>query len=129
MLTDFDPVLTLPVVDLERAREFYEGLLGFAPSPGSTAEGVNYRAGSSSFLIYPSDYAGTNQATAMAFIVPQDAFDAEIAQLRSVGIVFQTFDAPGLTWDDGVASFDDSRAVWFTDPDGNIVAMECAPHP
>jgi hypothetical protein len=28
----------------------------------------------------------------------------------------------GITWNDGVASFEDAyHAVWFTDPDGNII--------
>jgi len=32
-----------------------------------------------------------------------------------------TFEMEGLQWNDGVASMGDQmRAVWFTDPDGNI---------
>ena len=40
-------------------------------------------------------------------------------------MTFQTFEAEGLTWDDGVASFGDQyRAVWFADPDGNILNID-----
>ncbi|MGB4271699.1 MAG: hypothetical protein WBJ44_04820, partial [Propionicimonas sp.] len=56
--------------------------------------------------------------------VPAEAFDAEVGTLRSRGIGFQTFEADGVTWDDGVASFGDYRAVWFEDPDGNILNLE-----
>ena len=77
------------------------------------------------FLVYPSAYAGTNKATAMSFQVPADKFDDEVAALRERDITFQTFDAEGITWDDGVASAGDVfRSVWFEDPDGNILNVE-----
>lgn len=123
MLSDFVPIPTLGVSDLTRAREFYEGVLGFAPGP-DTAGGVMYAAGGGSFLVYPSSYAGTNKATAMSFQVPTAEFDAEVAALRAKGVTFQTFDAEGLTWDDGVATFDGTRSAWFEDPDGNILNVE-----
>lgn len=123
MLHEYVPIPTLAVSDLARAREYYEGVLGFAPGP-DTAGGVMYAAGGSSFLVYPSSYAGTNKATAMSFQVPADAFDAEVAALRERGVEFQTFDAEGLTWDDGVATFDGTRSAWFEDPDGNILNVE-----
>lgn len=123
MLHEYVPIPTLAVTDLGRAREYYEGVLGFAPGP-DTAGGVMYAAGGSSFLVYPSSYAGTNKATAMSFQIPADAFDAEVAALRERGVEFQTFDAEGLTWDDGVATFDGTRSAWFEDPDGNILNVE-----
>jgi catechol 2,3-dioxygenase-like lactoylglutathione lyase family enzyme len=124
MLTEYVPIPTLGVADLSRSREFYESVLGFTP-PADVADGVVYAAGTGAFLVYPSGFAGTNQATAMSFQVPAGKFDAEIAALRSKGIAFQTFEAAGITWDDGVATWgEDSRAVWFTDPDGNILNVE-----
>lgn len=123
MLHEYVPIPTLAVADLARARAYYEGVLGFAPGP-DTAGGVMYAAGGSSFLVYPSSYAGTNKATAMSFQIPADAFDAEVAALRAKGVEFQTFDAEGLTWDDGVATFDGTRSAWFEDPDGNILNVE-----
>lgn len=123
MLHEYVPIPTLAVADLARARAYYEGVLGFAPGP-DTAGGVMYAAGGSSFLVYPSSYAGTNKATAMSFQVPADAFDVEVAALRAKGVEFQTFDAEGLTWDDGVATFDGTRSAWFEDPDGNILNVE-----
>ncbi len=124
MLADFAPIPTLAVTDLQRARDFYEGVLGVAPK-GDAPDGILYPAGTGGFLVYTSSYAGTNKATAMSFQVPEDAFASEVAALRSKGVTFQTFDMDGITWDDGVATFAGSyRAVWFTDPDGNILNLE-----
>ncbi|HEU5456925.1 MAG TPA: VOC family protein [Nocardioides sp.] len=124
MLGDHDTIATLAVKDLQVARDFYEGVLGFS-ARGDVPEGVLYTAGSGAFLVYPSSFAGTNKATAISFQVPRAGFDAEVDALRGHGVTFQTFDAPGLSWDDGVASSgDDFRAVWFPDPDGNILNVE-----
>jgi catechol 2,3-dioxygenase-like lactoylglutathione lyase family enzyme len=123
MLSSFDPVPVLAVSDVDRARAFYEGVLGFVPRDDAP-EGVAYTCGSGQFLVYPSQFAGTNRATAMGLQVPPDAFDAEVADLRARGVTFETFDAEGLTWDDGVASMPGGRSVWMSDPDGNIIAVE-----
>src|SRR5659263_439526 len=68
MLSEFTPVPTLAVRNVEQARTFYEGVLGFTPV-GDAPDGVMYRAGSSQILVYPSAYAGSNKATAVSFQV------------------------------------------------------------
>ena len=124
MLGDHDTIATLAVKDLQVARDFYERVLGFT-ARDDVPEGVLYASGSGAFLVYPSSYAGTNKATAMSFQVPKGGFDVEIEALRDNGVQFQTFDAPGISWDNGVASFgDDFRGAWFEDPDGNILNVE-----
>lgn len=122
MLGDHTPIPTLGVKDLARAREFYEGTLGFSPE-SDMDEGVTYRSGSGRFFVYISAFAGTNKATAMTFEMPAEDFDAEVAALRKADVSFQTFEAEGMEWDDGVASMRDGsmRTVWFEDPDGNIL--------
>lgn len=131
MLSEFDPVPTLAVADLQRARDFYEGLLGFTVADQGAEEGLFYSAGSGTFFVYVSSYAGTNKATAMSFQVPPDRFDAEVQALRDQGVQFLTFEMEGMTWADGVATMPgmspdggDVRAVWFTDPDGNILNID-----
>ncbi len=124
MLGDHDPVPALAVKDVQTARDFYEGVLGFAPT-GEPPEGVMYRAGKSTIFIYPSAYAGTNKATAVTFQIPADQFDDEVAALRERGISFSTFEAEGIEWDDGVATMGGSwKGAWFEDPDGNILNVE-----
>ena len=127
MLADYDPVPTLAVKDQQRAREYYEGVLGFRPRDAGP-DGVYYTAGSGAIFVYVSAYAGTNKATALSIQVPQESFDAEVSALRDKGVSFQTFEMDGITWSDGVASFGDQyRAVWFEDPDGNILNLESTP--
>jgi catechol 2,3-dioxygenase-like lactoylglutathione lyase family enzyme len=129
MLGDHDTIATLAVKDIQVARDFYERVLGCTVR-GDAPDGVLYAAGTGAFLVYPSSFAGTNKATAMSFQVPLSGFDAEIAALRDKGVAFQTFDAPGISWDDGVASMGgDARAVWFEDPDGNILNVETGVSP
>lgn len=126
MLGDHDAMPTLAVKDLGVARSYYEGTLGFTPR-SQNEEGIVYGAGGGAFLVYRSSFAGTNRATAMSIQVPGDAFDAEVADLRERGVTFDTFDAPGIDWADGVASMGDDgayRSAWWSDPDGNILNVE-----
>lgn len=123
MLSDYTPMPTLATTDVERARAFYEGVLGFVAdeSPGGGA--VRFGAGAGSFLVYPSSFAGTNQATAMSIQVPMDRFDEEAAAMRAAGIEFDEFEWEGVVWEDGVAVMEGMKSAWFKDPDGNIVNL------
>jgi len=123
MLSKFTPMPTIPTADIDRAREFYEKTLGLTDAVQEMeGEGFFYTCGASGFLLYPSQFAGTNRATAMAFQVEGDAFDAEVTGLREAGVTFVTFELwEGAHWDDGVAMMDGGKGVWFHDPDGNII--------
>jgi catechol 2,3-dioxygenase-like lactoylglutathione lyase family enzyme len=125
MLGDKPAAATLAVSDLERAREFYENTLGLKvlrEVPGA----VVYGSGSSAVLVYPSEYAGTNQATAATWSVGGD-FDAIVADLRSKGVTFEHYDLPETTREGDVHMSGDFRAVWFKDPDGNILNVANPP--
>jgi catechol 2,3-dioxygenase-like lactoylglutathione lyase family enzyme len=120
MLSDSTPIATLPATDVTRARTFYEGTLGLTPLqevPG----GIMYRCGEGNLFLYQSEYAGTNKATAVTFTVSDDKFDTEVDTLRKKGITFQTFEYEGMEWKDDVMVSEGMRAVWFSDPDGNIL--------
>ena len=124
MLADHAAIPVLAVTDLDRARAFYEGTLGFTSGP-PVPDGVLYGTSNGGFLVYPSAYAGTNKATAISFQLSAEAFDSEISALRDAGVEFQTFEVPGeATWTDGVLSDGAMRAAWFTDPDGNVLNVE-----
>ena len=123
MLNDKAALATLPVRNIDVARKFYESTVGLTPVSTEEPGVVGFRSGNSTVLVYESQYAGTNKATAASFQVPEDSFDDEVAALRNQGIEFLTFDYPGITWDDGVATTENERSVWFTDPDGNILAV------
>jgi len=125
MLSDHAAIPVLAVADLDRARAFYEGTLGFTSIGGVPEGGIIYGTSNGGFLVYPSAYAGSNKATGMGFQLTTDDFDAEVAALRAAGVELQTFDVPGdAVWTDGVLSDGAMRAAWFADPDGNILNVE-----
>jgi catechol 2,3-dioxygenase-like lactoylglutathione lyase family enzyme len=112
---------TLPAADIARARAFYEQTLGLQveeENPG----GVRFRVGPSSLFVYPSEFAGSNKATAANLEV--DDIQATVADLRGKGITFEQYDFPGLKTDEnGIADLGGELAAWFVDPEGNIIAV------
>ena len=123
MLSDYEVIPTLPTSDLKRARAFYEQVLGFVAHTVEN-EGVIYNTGTSRFMVYPSAFGGTNRATTMAFQVPHEQFDAEVAALREAGVTLDTFEFADAVWEDGVMHLGEERGVWFRDPDGNTISVE-----
>jgi catechol 2,3-dioxygenase-like lactoylglutathione lyase family enzyme len=122
MLVQHTPHAVIAASDLERSREFYERVLGFTGGE-STPGGHLYPVGAGFVMVYQTQYAGTNEATALGFTLDSDAFDAEVDGLRNAGVEFDTFDLDGVTWQDGVAHMGAASAVWFRDPDGNSIAV------
>ena len=122
MLGTKDAAATIAVRDLERAKAFYVDTLGLTPAQEDPG-GVLYKSGNSVVLVYPSEYAGTNQATAASWAAG-DNFDAIVEDLRSKGISFEHYDdLPNSTREGDVHVFGDMKGVWFKDPDGNILSL------
>jgi catechol 2,3-dioxygenase-like lactoylglutathione lyase family enzyme len=65
MLGKSDCVPTVAVKDLGRAREFYEGTLGLEVAYTVADQVTAYVTGNTFLLVYVSEYAGTNEATAV----------------------------------------------------------------
>jgi catechol 2,3-dioxygenase-like lactoylglutathione lyase family enzyme len=121
MLGDNDAIVTIPVKNIDAARQFYEGKLGLMAGP-SREEGVlTCKSGSSSVLVYESKYAGTNEATAATWVV--DDVDGTVRALKEKGVTFEHYDFPDTTVKGDVHVSGQNRAAWFKDPDGNILAV------
>ena len=122
MLGSKDAAATLAVSDIDRARDFYENTLGLSAvqeDPG----GILYRSGNTVVLVYPSEYAGTNKATAASWAVGED-LDAIVEDLRAKGTTFERYDdLPGTTREGDIHVMGELRGVWFKDPDGNILSL------
>jgi len=121
LLAGKDAAATLAVSDLQRARDFYENTLGLEAvqePPGA----ILYRSGNSVVLVYPSEYAGTNKATAASWVVGDD-FDSIVQALKDNGVTFEHYDLPETTREGDVHLMGDFKAVWFKDPDGNILNL------
>ena len=121
MLGDKDAIATIAVKDLKAARKFYEGTLGFKPVPSGQPEVANYKSGKSTILVYPSEFAGTNKATAATWTV--DDTEAEVRALKGKGVSFEHYDFPGMKLKGDVHVMGEMKAAWFKDPDGNILAI------
>ena len=127
MLGDKDVAATIAVKNIVAARDFYENVLGLQrvemEGMGDEAGAVVYRSGSSAVLVYESAYAGTNQATVASW-AGGDEFDAIVDGLREKGVTFEHYDdLPGTTREGDVHSMGNLKAVWFKDPDGNILNL------
>ncbi len=114
---------TIPVTDLQRAREFYERKLGFAVikvHPG----GISFRAGNNTtFYIYKR---GPSKADHTLASFQVEDVEKTVDELTKQGIVFEHYDFPGLkTNEKGIAVLDSEgeKGAWFKDPDGNILAV------
>lgn len=117
----------LPASDLERAKTWYREKLGLEPSREDEYGGVEYQVGGARFLVYLSEYAGTNKATAAGFQV--DDFDEVIDRLRAAGVIFEDVDFGelGSTVDGVISTPDgDQKAAWFKDSEGNILSLSTA---
>jgi hypothetical protein len=78
------------------ARKFYEGALGLKPSgPIDSKEVVSYQAGNSTVLVYRSQYAGTNKATAVTW--PVNDVEGTAEALKAKGVTFEHYQLPGAS--------------------------------
>lgn len=121
MLQDCPMYAYIPAKDLARARQFYEGKLGFKPNE-ETAGGIVYEFGrGTACFLYQTPNAGTSQASQAFWSV--DDVDSEIQELKARGVVFEDYDMPGEKSPAGAISAGGAKAAWFKDSEGNIMAL------
>jgi catechol 2,3-dioxygenase-like lactoylglutathione lyase family enzyme len=121
MLGNKDAIATVAVRDLGAARKFYEGTLGLKAVDTQGSEAITFKSGGSTVIVYRSQYAGTNKATVVNWIV--DDIDKIVVGLKERGVQFEHYDLPGLTQKGDVHAFGHFKTAWFKDPDGNILAL------
>ncbi len=120
MLGEIDATAMLAVRDIDAATAFYRDTIGLRPN-GFEQDGMTgFTSGGIPILLYESEFAGTNQANALAWSVGDD-FDRTVEELRSKGVTFERYDLPGLALDGDVHVAEGFKGVWFKDPDGNIL--------
>jgi catechol 2,3-dioxygenase-like lactoylglutathione lyase family enzyme len=122
MLAAKETMATVAVRDLNAARRFYEGTLGLKLTAAQEQEALTYQAGGAKILVYRSQYAGSNQATAATWVLGNDVENV-VKELRGKGVVFEHYNMPGLTLKGDIHEGGGMKAAWFKDPDGNIHAL------
>jgi predicted enzyme related to lactoylglutathione lyase len=111
----------IPAKDMNRARQFYEQKLGFTPKQ-EFAGGVVYEfGGHTSCFMYPTPNAGTSSASQAFWQV--DDVEREVAELKAKGVKFEEYDTPDMRTENGIASGGGTKAAWFKDSEGNIMAV------
>ncbi len=122
MLTNKQAVATLAVKDLAAARKFYEGVLGLKPVGQENPAAATYKSGDSQVIVYQSQFAGTNKATAANWLVGEE-IEKIVAGLKERGVKFEHYDIPEMTRKGDLHVMGDFKTAWFKDPDGNILCL------
>jgi catechol 2,3-dioxygenase-like lactoylglutathione lyase family enzyme len=120
MLGNKDAAANIAIKNLEKAKNFYEDILGLAQVDAEGQEVIVYRSGNSTINVYQSQFAGTNQATAVTWTVGKD-MENIVRALKSKGITFEHYDMPDMKREGDVHVAGDMKVAWFKDPDGNIL--------
>jgi len=124
MLASSPVAVTLPAVDLKRAKKFYSKNLGLTPVElGDLNDyAALFDAGKDTqIFIYPRE-ATKAEHTAATFVV-QD-IESTVSGLTKNGVVFEQYDLDEFKTDErGIATMGETQGAWFKDTEGNIIAL------
>ena len=122
MLTNASVTTILPVVDMNRARGFYEGKLGFKPQEVKPDGDVMYQVGGGAQIALHTKEGGTKaDHTALSFEVRH--IEDDIQELQKAGVVFEDYDMPGLKTVNHICVLGSEKAAWFKDTEGNFLCL------
>ncbi len=115
-------ITTIAVHDLQNAIDFYGEILGMQET-GRNMGGVVFESGGGLIGLYESPTAGSNQGTSAWWTV--DDVPAAAEKLKARGIAIEkNYDLPYAERDGDIYLLgDDAQALWFKDPDGNILGL------
>lgn len=124
MLSQQKAVATVAVRDLVKARAWYEKTLGLTVVDQEGDEALTFQAGGSTLLVYRSQFAGSNRATAVTWMLDGTTLPSLVASLQEKGVAFENYgDLPGLIREGAWYRGDGMSVAWFKDPDGNIMSL------
>jgi len=121
MLESAQAVAFVGVTDLDRAHDFYAGVLGLALIDRTELANV-YDAGGTPIRVTRVDEPAAAGYTVIGWIISDIA--GAMAALAAKGVAFERY--PGLAQDaDGVwTAPGGSFIAWFRDPDGNLLSLQ-----
>jgi predicted enzyme related to lactoylglutathione lyase len=112
------------VNDLEKAKEFYHGVLGLEVSQNEMGILTLHINGGSRIIIYPKPNHEPATFTILNFPVPD--VEKAVDELISKGITFEQYGEPMKTDAKGIlrgSSGKGPEIAWFKDPAGNILSV------
>jgi len=122
MLKGNDAIANIAVRNLDTARKFDEGTLCLKEVDAEGDELIVFKSGRTSLFVYRSEYAGTNKATAVTWVVG-DEIEKGVRALKAKGVVFEHYDMAGMKREGDLHVGGDMKIAWFKDPDGNILSL------
>ena len=114
---------TLAAADLGRAKAYYGEKLGFEPMFELEGIVLGYQSGASTFIVYQTTFAGTAKNTVAVWRLK--GIVDEVARLRARGVEFEDYDfgSDGATVAGVLSDEEGPVNAWFTDSEGNILAI------
>lgn len=117
----------LAAADLDRAKAWYSEKLGFEPTNEMPDFVLDYRSGNSRFEVYKTEFAGSAKNTVAVWRLA--GIRDEVGRLRERGVTFEEYDfgPEGRTVGGILAEGESDINAWFTDSEGNILALAEGP--
>lgn len=113
-------VATIPVTDLERAKQFYGDVVGLM-FLWETPVAARYRCGSvSEISVFKRPSVATSHTLAHFEV---DDIEAAVDDLAGRGVEFLDYSEGPLATTGHIAQLGAARGAWFRDPDGNILGL------
>ena len=125
MLTNSPIRPTIPVVDLNRAKKFYETTLGLKPvhdNNDDTTLGIAIFECENNTLIELYQ-RGPSKADHTVATFEVSNIEVEVDTLRGKGVNFEEYDMPEIKTQNGIATQGSVKAAWFKDSEGNILCI------
>lgn len=120
MLSDKNCSAIVAVSDIGEARLFYQDKLGLSCESGDEKSAFSFRTGDTHLTVYESDHARPGGGNAVAWSAGGEV-EAIADELRGKGVALEEYPELGMEIENGVHRQGDFRAIWFKDPDGNIL--------
>ena len=119
MLTTFPINGFVRITDPERARRFYEQILGLAFEYENPYV-ASFRSGNSQIIAQKVKEFAPVAATVLGWEVKD--IEQVVSDLRKAGVVFEKYE--GMDQDElGIWTSPAGKVAWFKDPDGNILSV------
>jgi catechol 2,3-dioxygenase-like lactoylglutathione lyase family enzyme len=120
MLATINAISVLPAKVLAESKKFYQDTLGLGESEEKDG-GLMFTSGNSRIYVHESPSAGTNQSTALSWIV--DDINKVVEGLKENGVQFEHYDIPGFELVGDIHVSGEHKSAWFLDPSGNILSI------
>ncbi len=122
MIKDTKAFSSFSVNDLEKAKVFYQNVLGLEVAENHGLLELHI-AGSNPVMIYPKPNHVPATFTVLNF--PVDDVEKTVDELTQKGVPFEHYDMEQLKTDEkGIARGNGGPTIaWFTDPAGNIISV------